>query len=272
MAVRNSLDPFREHGTQVVEVRLTIMDEGRTARRRRQPAYPEERMEAFDRAASGRGSRRWRSVAVVAVCAALSVLLPAIPILLGVLVIGIFGGCAASPDLLARVEQLLRLPPSRSGMRHARLSILAGTGLMLVVVGAVGATTRGWLRVHLQQDRQDRELAGESLDLHLRHARESLAGGDVAGAELALLDAAAFAATAGDRKDLDELLSRLRRSGDHRAILDILVRLPRNEFEAFEQGTAVPDALEFPEQALTARAVEIGLAQLDEARMLRARR
>ena len=56
------------------------------------------------------------------------------------------------------------------------------------------------------------------------------------------------------------------------AILDILIQLPQEEFEAFQQGTSVPKDLAFGERALTFRAVELALAQLDEARQIRARR
>ena len=76
----------------------------------------------------------------------------------------------------------------------------------------------------------------------------------------------------GRRDEVDGLLERVRRSGDRQAILAILARLPREEFEAFQSGASVPQALEFGERALTFRAVEIARAQLEEAQQLRARR
>ena len=99
-------------------------------------------------------------------------------------------------------------------------------------------------------------------------AAERLAAGDVDGAEFLLLESRLL----GTNEAVDDLLGRIRRASNSQAILATLTELSREEFEALAEGTSVPEVLQFPERALTARAVETALAQLDKARALRARR
>lgn len=200
-----------------------------------------------------------------------SVLLPAVSIVLGVCLVFAVALHAWSPELRPYVDRLLRVPVARASTRHKRLTLAAGAGALLILSGAVGATVRGRLRSEWEQAGRQREVAEENVAELLTRARDFLDVGNVDGAELVLLDADAVIATgSGQRAEVDDLLERVRRSGDSEAILDILTRLPQDEFESFKAGESVPEALEFPERALTSRAVELALAQLDEAQQARA--
>ena len=118
-----------------------------------------------------------------------------------------------------------------------------------------------------------REVTEESVINLLERAKDLLAEGNVEVAELVLLDADAIASIDPERKqEIDDLLEQVRRSSDPEFVLDLLIQLPQEEFEAFEAGTSVPGALEFRERALTVRAVKLALAQLEEAQQVRARR
>ena len=111
------------------------------------------------------------------------------------------------------------------------------------------------------------------MDGLLAQARESLARGDVNGAEYLLLSIEpAEAVDAGRREEVDELGKRLRRCGDPEVILDILVALPADDLAALENHSAIPGALDFGDPALTYRAVDTALTLVDEARRLRAGR
>jgi hypothetical protein len=216
---------------------------------------------------------RVRAAAFVALALACSLLLPAVPMVGGVFLVVAVALHAWSADLRPFVQPLLRVPVAKASVRHGRLLLLAGAGALLVASGAAGASMRGHLRAEREQ-REGRREAGEkgALDL-MERVQGSLAAGDVDGAELALLDAGTLVDADSEwRAEVDELLERVRRSGDRKAILDLLVRLPRAEFESFEQGGSVPQALDFGDRALNRRALGLAFDQLAEARRLRARR
>lgn len=210
------------------------------------------------------------AVAFILLC---SLFFPAVPIILGVLLLVAAALHAWSADLRPYVQLLLRVPVARASKRHARLLLAAGAGLILMLCGAVGATTRGHLRTEREQRVKARE-AGEQVVIELlERARDHLATGNIVGAELALTEADEIVDAGPEKQaEVDELLERVRRSGDSRAIRDILIQLPQEEFEAFEQGASVPKALEFPEQTLTIQAVDLALAELARAQQARARR
>ena len=54
--------------------------------------------------------------------------------------------------------------------------------------------------------------------------------------------------------------------------LDILVALPQEEFDAFENGSSVPQSLEFGHRGLTLQAVTIAREKLEAAQRARTRR
>ena len=220
---------------------------------------------------SGPGPGRKAGLVAVAVllCAAL---LPGLLILLGVGVVALVGLSLWHP-LQGRLQQLLRVPVARAGERHARLALIAGAGLLLVVSGAMGATARGLVRSKWELRQGRRAAAEDGVAGLLARARSELAQGDVAGAEFVLMNAEGFEVLDDKARDqLDELLGRVRRSGDRGAILEILTELPESEFDALRRGSAVPEALEFGERALNLQALELAMAQLDQAQLLRARR
>jgi hypothetical protein len=208
--------------------------------------------------------------ALVLLCSAV---LPVLPIFCGGLLIVAAAIHAGLPELRPLVDPVLRVPVGRAGKRHAHLLLMAGVGVLLVGGGSVGATMRGRLSGEWEQRERRRELAEGHVTKILERARHFLSVGDVGAAELVLLEADAFSDVDADtRAEIDGLLERVRRSGDPDAILAILTRLPQEEFEAFQQGASMPQALEFGERVLTYRAVEVARAQLDEARRARARR
>jgi hypothetical protein len=214
-----------------------------------------------------------RFVAIVALTLFCSAVVPVIPIVLGVLLIVAVAIHVGLPELQPFVDPVLRVPVGRARKRHARLLLMAGGGVLLVASGSVGATVRGELRSRWELRDGQRDLVeGHATEL-LERARHLLSAGDVDGAELVLLDADAIVGVDPDKKEeIDLLLERVRRSGDSKAILDILTRLPQQDFEAFRTGASVPDAFEFGDKALTYRAVEVARAQIDEAQEVRARR
>jgi hypothetical protein len=210
---------------------------------------------------------------VVAAALAASVIVPAIPILVGALAIVAAGVHAWSADLRPFVQLLLRVPVTSPQRRHARLALVAGAGVLLIAVGAVGATVRGQVRSRWEQREGLRASAEESVADRLERVRVHLASGDVESAELVLLDADTIAGLDAERREeVAALLERVQRSGDAAAILDVLTNLTQREFDAFERGGPVPTALEFPERALTAQAVHLALDQIDEAQRVRALR
>lgn len=214
-----------------------------------------------------------RLAGIVALTLLGAVVLPVVPIVLGVFLIGAVALHAWSPDLRPIVQPLLRVPVAGAGKRHARLLVAASVGVLLVLSGSVGATMRGRLRSEWEQ-REGELVAAEATAIEiLARARHKLSAGDVEGAELELMEADAIVAIDSERQaEVSDLLERVLRSGDADAILDILTGLSPAEFEALQHGGSVPAALQFPERALTYRAVDLALALLDEARHRRARR
>lgn len=201
------------------------------------------------------------------------VVLPAAPILVGALLVAAAALHALLPEMRPYVQPLLRVPVGRASKRHGRLLLAAGVGVLLLVCGSMGATLRGHLRSRWEQNEQQRLATEANLSDLLDRARNRLVAWDIDGAQLALLDAGAIPADDSElREELDALSDRLHRSGDRDAILGVLTRLPQSDFEAFASGAAVPAELEFPERVLAARAVNLALEQLDEARRMRAAR
>lgn len=214
--------------------------------------------------------RTGTTVGLVLLC---SCFVPAVPIFLGVLMIAALVLHAASRELRPFVDRVLRMPVARASTRHARLTLVGGAGVLLIISGAIGATTRGHLRSAWEQREGRREFVGQGVREHMQRANDLLAVGDVEGAELALLDAEAIADSDSERREeINALLERVHRSGDTDAILDVLTKLPQKEFETFQAGTSIPKDLEFGERALTRRAVELAVTQIEAARRLRATR
>jgi hypothetical protein len=197
-------------------------------------------------------------------------LLPAVPILLGVLVLGAVALHLVLPDLLPWTHQLLRVPIGQRTQLRTRLAIVASAGVILVTVGAISATVRGRVRMYWSMRAQHQELAEKGVVGQLEQARALVAKGDIDGAEYVLLDVShSEGLDSWIREDVDGLLERIRRSGDAQAILAILLRLDSGDFEAFASGQVVPGELEFPESSLTQRAVSIAQAQIENARRAR---
>lgn len=200
-----------------------------------------------------------------------SAFVPGVPILVGVLLVIAVALHVWTPELQPFLQPILRVPVATAGRRRARLLLVAAVGGLLVVSGAVGATTRGHLRGRWDQDQRRREIAEQDATRLMQRIEEHLAGGDVQAAELALMEVERIVGIDdGRRAEFDKLHGRMRRAGDARAILEVLVGLPSEAFAAFETNRRVPAEFEFPERALTMRAVEIALAQLEDARRLRA--
>jgi hypothetical protein len=214
-----------------------------------------------------------RTAAIVALALLGSVALPVVPIFLGLFLIVAVAVYTWMPDLQPYVQPLLRVPLGRASKHRTRLLLTAGAGLLLIAGGSAGATVRGTLRTEWKQRESLQQHAEQRTAELLARARERLSVGDVDGCELVLLEADALVGMdAGSRSEVDELLARIRRSGDSQAILGILTRLPQKEFDAFARGEAVPDDLELGERALSLRAVEIARAQMDEAQRRGGRR
>jgi hypothetical protein len=199
-----------------------------------------------------------------------SLFLPVVPIVVGVFLVAAVVVHVSLPELQPYVQPVLRVPVERTERRVRRLLLFAGGGLLLVVVGASGAKIRGHVLGTWTERGRQQEFAEQSESELLDRARARLAAGDVAGAELVLIDAEGI--DGGKADEVDELLERIRRSDDAKAILDVLVRLSRKDFDALEKGEAVPEDLDLGERALTYRAVELASEQMDEARRLRAAR
>ena len=200
----------------------------------------------------------------VGVC---SVFLPVIPIVLGMLLIVAVGLHAGSTDLQPYIEHLLRMPVAKASRRRARLGLTATLGALLIASGAVGATTRGRLRVEWEQEAKHQEAAEVHVRDLLQRARASLEEGNVAAAEFALLEAEGIEGVDNsDAEGVDELLERVRRSGDAETIRGILQELSPQELQSLRAGKLVPEALRFPERALTFRAVDVAMGQLNAGR------
>jgi len=194
-----------------------------------------------------------------------SVVLPMAPIFIGVFLVLATAVYASLPALRPHLRPILRTIVGGAGAGQA--SMLAFTGVLLVASGSMGARLRGHWRSEWVQSNQ----RGAFADDILVRAEECLTKNDVQGAEFALIEAEKNADLAPEhRARAAAMLERIHSSGDPVAILDILVGLPQAEFDAFEQGTAVPRALEYEERILTRRAVWIAHGQIEEARSRRA--
>jgi len=217
-------------------------------------------------------ARRTLIAGAVLAGAASCLLLPAVPILIGVLTIAAAGLHAWSADLRPLVQPLLRVPVAGAARRHGHLAVIATAGVLLVASGFGGALLRGQLRGRWAEEERRQASIDEDVGALLDRARMHLAAGQIDDAELALLDAQTVGSDqSAHAEDVEETLRRVRIAKNPKAALGALLNLSNSEFSAFERGTAVPEALSFPERSLTARAVHNATQQLDEARSRRAR-
>ncbi len=199
------------------------------------------------------------------------VFLPWIPILLGVLLLAAVGGHFASPDVRRFVQPLLGMPVAGPGRRGVQLFLAASLGVLLLASGSMGASIRGQLRGSWQRRELLRAADEEQRVLVWDRVEEHLATGNVESARFALLEAEKLDLDPELRSQLADLLERLRLCNEPATILDLLLHLSEEDFDAVRTGAYVPQALEFGEPALTRRAVGLALAQFDEAERLRAR-
>jgi hypothetical protein len=213
-----------------------------------------------------------RFAVVAALTLVTGIVVPWLPFFGGVFLILAVALHVWAPALRPFVEPFVRVPVARAAERRARLLRVAGVGVLLVASGVLGASIRGRLDSRSEQREGRQEFDEKRLSELLERAQSHLTAGDVAEAEFVLLQAEAIdAADSGTKEEIDELLERVRRSGDREAILAIVIGLPKQEFEALESGASVPQALEFGDHALTLQAVGLARAQLDQARQARAR-
>ena len=199
--------------------------------------------------------------------------LPVVVIFLGVLLIALVGIDAGVPGLVPGLRAMFRVPVLPVSKRRARLALAAGIGVSLVVCGALGARLKSRVLGEWEL-RQGQRLVAEKVEMEqLRQAREHLQEGDVALAELILIDAENRPGVDPEvHRQVQELLRRIERARDRGAILDVLVGLPERDFEALATGTAVPRALQFEERVLTETAVKHAVVQMADARAARAAR
>jgi hypothetical protein len=218
---------------------------------------------------AGRRGAKLLGGAVVLVLAA-SAFLPLFVVFLGVVLVALVSLDAAIPGVVPGLRTLFRVPLVPAHARRARLIFAGCMGVVLVGCGTLGAKLSGQLRTEWRLRQSQHEIADQQLAEYLERARAHLEAGEVELAELTLMDAQRVSPIApGRQRELDELLERIRRSGDPDAIRAILQRLPPDELDAFERGESVPEALEFPERALTYRAVQLARAQTVKARETR---
>lgn len=157
------------------------------------------------------GARHAVLVGLALLC---SVVLPVIPIFVGVfLVLGV-GLHVGLPELRPYLDTLLRVPVGRPATRRTRLVVEASAGVLLVLIGSASATFRGQLRSEWRQDQEQRAHVDEQVSGLLARARSQLSSGAVGAAELTLLEAdAIIGIDAESRAQVDDLLERVRRSG-----------------------------------------------------------
>jgi len=219
------------------------------------------------------GHRGKLAAGVVTLAVVASLVIPLVVVFLGVLVVALVALDTVVPGVVPGLRTLFRVPVAPRSRRRARLMIAGGIGVLLVACGSAGARISGQFRTEWRLRERQHSTAEQQVTACLTEARQHLAGNEPELAELSLMDAGAVAGIDPERRaEVDELLARIRRSGDAKAIREVLVHLPPDAFEAFARGDSVPDALEFPERALTFRAVELARAQLDEVRAARAPR
>jgi hypothetical protein len=222
------------------------------------------------RAPSGGHRGKLAAGALVLVSAA-SVTVPLAVVFLGVLLVALVALDSSVPGLVPGLRPLLRVPVAPVFQRRMRLVLAGGFGVLLVVCGTAGAKLSSQVRTEWRLDQSQRLAAETQVIGLLEQAREHLSAGEVELAELTLMDARGVSAIEPQRqREIDELLERVRRSGDSAAILKILLALPAEEFEAFARGESVPPALELGERTLTYRAVELARSQIEAARAQRA--
>jgi hypothetical protein len=218
--------------------------------------------------AGGRGMKLLGG-AVVLVLAA-SAFFPLFVVFVGVVLVALVALDSAIPHVIPGLRTLFRVPLVPASARRARLIFAGSLGVVLVAIGALGAKMSGEVRTEWKLRQSQHRIADEQLDEHLARARSHLDAGEVELAELTLMDAQRISPVDARRqRELDGLLERIRRSGDADTIRAILQQLPPDELDAFERGESVPEALEFPERALTYRAVQLARAQTEQARETR---
>ena len=225
-------------------------------------------------AAGAAGVRRqFKRVAGVAlVVLAVGVLAPLVPILVGTLAVIAVALYGWVPDSRTWLQPVVRVPVAGRGTRHAWLAAYGIGGAFLVVVGSVGATTRSHVKSEWQAERRRLEVAEADASRMLQRAHDELEVGSVGQAELTLMAARELQdAPHALRQEIESLYERVHRSGDAEHVLEVLVGLPPQEFQAFATSHTVPESLDFPERVLTLRAVGIGIDRLEQARQLRER-
>ena len=204
-------------------------------------------------------TRRWLAV-LVGAAVFVTLILPLVPILLGVILIALVALHAGSPELRPYVQPFLGLPVGAPRKRHTRMALIAGAGVLLVLLGSTTAALRGNWRGTREQRAEQRTATEDRVTTLYGRAEELLAKGDVAGAKLALIDARSVEnADEDDTERIDALLERIERSGDTKTIAAIVARLSEKEVAALKTGASVPEDLDFGAKALTYRAVELAL-------------
>src|SRR5688572_2785781 len=192
-------------------------------------------------------------------------------VLIGVLLVALVAVDAGVPGLVPGLRDLFRVPVAPASKRRARLLLAGGIGVVFIVCGTAGARLSVPLRTEWKLRESQRQITEKQATEQLESARKHLAANEVELAEFTLMNASGIAGIAPQqRAEIDELLERIRRSGDASAIMDLLLRLPPAEFEALARGESVPKGLEFNERALTYRAVGIARARIEQARAARA--
>ena len=206
-----------------------------------------------------------RLVGLVALASFVVVLLPIVPIALGLLLIVATTLHWQCPTLRPYLDSILLVPVAVPAKRRTHLTYLAVAGSLLIVVGAAGATaTRSW-RGEWKQRAKQRASTDTSVITLIERAQDRLAAGNIEGAELTLLDARAMSSLEPWRTgDIEELLRSIRYARDEEMIFDTLLRLSNEELEGLRAGTLVPEALDLGEPALTGCAVRTALELLEE--------
>jgi len=223
-------------------------------------------------APSGRHRGKW-AAGVVALVVAASLALPVAVVFLGILLVALVALDSGIKGVVPGLRSLFRVPVAPASKRRARLMLAGGVGVLLIACGATGAKFGGQMKTKWKLRQSQRLAAEEQVNEHLERARKHIAKGELELAELTLMDVDRITTIDPERRlEIDELLQRVRHATDRDEILAILLRLPPGEFEAFTRGDSVPEALEFPERALTYRAVELARAQVEQAKTARAHR
>jgi hypothetical protein len=210
-------------------------------------------------------SRLRRLALVLGVGLLIAAFAPLVLFITGVLLLGMVAIRSWIPELRFYLDPVLRIPVASPKTRYSRLALLSGSGVTLVVLGAVSAMVGGAWRQAADQREAQLSTVVESADRLLEHARNYIAANSVPAAEIALLNAQAIPGLGpAKREEVNELMGRVQRSGSGNAIRAILARLSEKDLHALETGSYLPKALDFGEPALTRRAVALAIGLLSE--------